>query len=99
MIISWDCKSVCLCLSDDLAKFGIWVNHMAMTHWQLPEHSSVSCSIACPSGRHLPYSTQTLPIPHTTLHTMSSSEGLHTKENPIHPIKTFWHSSDYPQFE
>src|ERR1700677_2587289 len=30
---------------------------------------------------------------------MSSSEGFHTEENPIHPIKTFRHSSDYPQFE
>src|ERR1700676_771670 len=30
---------------------------------------------------------------------MSASEGFHTKENPIHPIETFRHSSDYPRFE
>jgi len=30
---------------------------------------------------------------------MSSSETLHTEQNPVHPIETFWHLSDYPQFE
>ena len=45
------------------------------------------------------YSTQILPIHHFILYTMSSSEGFHTEENLIHPIETFQHSSDYPQFE
>ena len=95
----WDCKSVCLYLSDDLAKFSIWVNHVAMTRWQLPDRSSVSFSIACLSGRHLSYSTQILPIYHPILCIMLSSETLHTEQNPVHPIKTFRHSSDYPQLE
>ena len=84
MIISWDCKSVCLCLNDDLAKFGIWVNHVATTHWQSPERSSVSFSIACLSEGHFPlfYPNSTNPSLYSLYHVIIWGFSHRRKSDP-----------------